>query len=186
MVGACIYIFERSIRLSENRHRSRAAPIPCAFDVSSLQKNPSFSSPSDLWFNRSQPKLGVLAPFSQKKKNCFSFRASRRYFRRKIGRERIEMSRPAKERRRELRTFLTEGIESPVFGPAKAKKESARARTNAPTFRATLYPPLSPFPSCFPLPRCRASAPKTCLYRAGCDWSVGPVIHRKRRMQTVT
>lgn len=91
------------------------------------------------------------------------------------------MSRPAKERRRELRTFLTEGIESPVFGPAKPKKESARALT-PPRFeqRSTLLS----LP--FPLSRCRASAPKTCLYRAGCDWSVGPVIHRKRRMQTVT
>lgn len=80
------------------------------------------------------------------------------------------------------------GNRKPGFG-ARTGEERESARTNAPTFPATLYPllslsPLLPSFSCFS--RCRASAPKTRLYRAGCDWSVDPVIHRKRRMQTVT
>lgn len=49
-------------------------------------------------------------------------------------------------------TFLTEEIESPVFGHAETKKES----TNAPTFRATLYPPHSS--SCFSLSRLRLAS----------------------------
>lgn len=71
------------------------------------------------------------------------------------GRERsIEISsrRRAKERRIWMaRTFLTEGIESPVLGPAQAKKERARAPT-PPRFqqRSTLF---SLFPPFFPLSR---------------------------------
>lgn len=49
-------------------------------------------------------------------------------------------------------TFLTEEIESPVFGHAETKKGS----TNAPTFRATLYPPHSS--SCFSLSRLRLAS----------------------------
>ena len=151
MVGACIYIFERSIRLSENRHRSRAAPIPC--DVSSLLL---LLLPSDLCFTGTE----ILAPFSQIPSPKKPFNrvprsgSRRRYFQRKGNERSIEISsrRRAKERRIWMaRTFLTEGIESPVLGPAQAKKERARAPT-PPRFqqRSTLF---SLFPPFFPLSR---------------------------------
>lgn len=186
MVGACIYIFERSIRLSENRHRSRAAPIPC--DVSSLLL---LLLPSDLCFTETE----ILAPFSQIPSPKKPFNrvprsgSRRRYFQRK-GTEYRNIAPATSEREENLDGAYVSygGNRKPGFG-ARTGEERESARTNAPTFPATLYPllslsPLLPSFSCFS--RCRASAPKTRLYRAGCDWSVDPVIHRKRRMQTVT
>lgn len=148
MVGACIYIFERSIRLSENRHRSRAAPIPC--DVSSLL----LLLPSDLCFTETE----ILAPFSQIPSPKKPFNrvprsgSRRRYFQRK-GTEYRNIVPATSEREENLDGAYVSygGNRKPGFG-ARTGEERESARTNAPTFPATLYPllSLSPF---FPLSR---------------------------------
>ena len=76
----------------------------------------------------------------------------------------------------------SEEIPSPVW----ACKSQETARSRAPTFRSGALPSFPPSRAPLSASSCRASAPKACLYRQGCDWSVGPVIHRKHRMQTVT
>lgn len=186
MVGACIYIFERTIRLSENRHRSRAAPIPC--DVSSLLL---LLLPSDLCFTETE----ILAPFSQipSPKKPFN-RVPRSGVSTTIFSTEgngVSKYRPGDERKRgefgwRVR-FLRRESKARFWGPHRRRKRERahqRPHVSSNALPSSLSFPLLPSFSCFS--RCRASAPKTRLYRAGCDWSVDPVIHRKRRMQTVT
>lgn len=88
---------------------------------------------------------------------------------------------PRRERESEeksnLPSYPRRGIPSPVW--ARKGQETALA----PTFRSGAAS-LLVSPLC--ASSCRASAPKACLCRPGRDWSAGPVIHRKHRMQTVT
>lgn len=145
--------------------------------ISALPKR-RFSHPFPKYQVRRNRSIVFLVPGSR-----------RRYFQRK-GTEYRNIVPATSEREENLDGAYVSygGNRKPGFG-ARTGEERESARTNAPTFPATLYPllslsPLLPSFSCFS--RCRASAPKTRLYRAGCDWSVDPVIHRKRRMQTVT